>query len=127
MVKIISTKILPMLLVILMLCSTMSMVFAAPDPGNYTGADDLDVTTVENLGQQIISIISTVASIASVIVLIVLGIKYMMGSAEEKAEYKKTLLPYVIGAVLVFAAAAIASMIYGVANNITAPATGTGN
>ena len=51
----------------------------------------------------------------------------MMGSAEEKAEYKKTLLPYVIGAVLVFAAAAIASMIYGVANNITAPATGTGN
>ena len=32
----------------------------------------------------------------------VIGIKYIMGSVEDKAEYKKTLKPYVIGAVLVF-------------------------
>ena len=42
----------------------------------------------------------------------------MMGSAEEKAEYKKTLLPYIIGAALVFAAATIASVVFNFASSI---------
>ena len=42
----------------------------------------------------------------------------MMGSAEEKAEYKKTLLPYVIGAALVFAASTIATVVYNFTANI---------
>ena len=46
------------------------------------------------------------------IILVVLGIKYMMGSAEEKAEYKKTMIPYVVGAILIFLAPMIANMIY---------------
>ena len=48
------------------------------------------------------------------------GIKYMMGSAEEKAEYKKVMLPYIIGAVLIFAGVNIASAIYKMASQITA-------
>ena len=95
-----------------------SMVFAANNefnPIQWSG-DSSKVSTegIQNFGQSLISIISTIGSIASVIVLIILGIKYMMGSAEEKAEYKKTLLPYVIGAALVFAASTIASVIFGV-------------
>ncbi len=39
----------------------------------------------------------------------------MMGSVSEKAEYKKTLMPYVIGASLVFAASSIAQLIYSLA------------
>ena len=53
-------------------------------------------------------------------VLVVLGIKYMIGSAEEKAEYKKTMIPYIIGAILVFAASAIASIVMGISKNIKA-------
>ena len=56
--------------------------------------------------------------VLSVIVLIVLGIKYMLGSVEEKAEYKKTLLPYVIGATLTFGASSIASVIYNIAKEL---------
>ena len=73
---------------------------------NMTGKDlpgDTQ-TKIDNFGQGIIKVITTVGSICSVVVLIMLGIKYMMGSVEEKAEYKKTLLPYVIGASMVFAA-----------------------
>ena len=55
------------------------------------------------------------ASILAVIILIVLGVKYMMGSAEEKAEYKKTLLPYFIGALFVFGAGAICTVIFNMA------------
>ena len=52
-------------------------------------------------------IIRIVGTILSVGVLMVLGIKYMMGSAQEKAEYKKTFVPYIIGAILVCVTAII--------------------
>ena len=37
---------------------------------------------------------------------------------EEKAEYKKTMIPYIIGAVLIFAASNVAGMIYDWASTI---------
>ena len=73
---------------------------------------------VDDIGSKIIGIVTTVASFASVGILVVLGIKYMMGSTEEKAEYKKTLLPYVIGAVFVFGASTIAGYLYNVASGL---------
>ena len=87
---------------------------AATDPLKYSGGG-ASVSKIEDLGNQVIQIVSTIGSIASVIVLVVLGIKYMMGSAEEKAEYKKTLLPYIIGAAFVFAASTIASVVFNFA------------
>ena len=70
------------------------------------------------IGNSIITILTTVGVVISVIVLIVIGLKYMMGSLEEKAEYKKSLMPYVIGAVIVFAASTIAGVVYNLAGNI---------
>ena len=115
-IKMIS-KIVSVLLIAFMLVSVVTPVFAAPDPSNYTGGN-VDTTKIDTLGNQIITIVSTVGSIVSVIVLVVLGVKYMMGSAEEKAEYKKTLLPYIIGAALVFAASTIAGVIFNFASSI---------
>ena len=113
-------KVLTAIMMITLLFVTISNVVLAapPNPNNYTGNDDYSVDSVGTLGNQIIQILSTIGSIASVIVLIIIGIKYMMGSAEEKAEYKKTLMPYVIGAALVFAASAIAGIIYGFTNTL---------
>lgn len=75
-------------------------------------------TVLKNTGNDIVKVISTIGVIVSVIMLIVLGIKYMMGSVDEKAEYKKTLLPYTIGAGLVFAASTIAQIVYNLAINL---------
>ena len=108
-------KVSKILFVVMILMSITLMTFnvnAAVDPSEYTGNEKYDTGKINELGQNIIQIISVVGSIASVIVLIVLGIKYMMGSAEEKAEYKKTLLPYIIGAALVFAASSIAGIVF---------------
>lgn len=69
-------------------------------------------TEITNVGNSIVGILQVVGIVLSVIVLIIIGIKYMMGSAEEKAEYKKTLMPYVVGAALIFAASAFAQVIY---------------
>lgn len=87
------------------------------------GIDDLtgtsvSDTTLTDAGNSIITIVTTTASVISVIMLIVLGLKYMLGSVEEKAEYKKSLKPYLIGAVLAFAASTIAGIIYNIATHI---------
>ena len=111
--KVIATTIMTVLLIV----SIYGTIFAAaPNPNQYKGDDSYNTSSIGTLGNQLIQIISVIGSIASVIVLVIIGIKYMMGSAEEKAEYKKTLMPYVIGAALVFAASAIAGIIYGFTN-----------
>lgn len=102
-------KVLPFALMGMMYSSN---VFAAVLNPIDIQAVDVDTSGMQNIGGQIITILSTGGSIISIIVLIILGLKYMMGSAEEKAEYKKTLMPYVIGAGLVFAASAIAGIVY---------------
>ena len=83
-----------------------------------------DEAGLTNVGQQIISIISTVAIVISVIVLLIIGIKYMMGSASEKAEYKKTMIPYLVGAVIIFGAGAIAQVVVNLATSITSETGG---
>ncbi len=42
----------------------------------------------------------------------------MIGSAEEKAEYKKTMIPYIIGAILIFASTTIVNIVYNLATAV---------
>ena len=106
---------------IMILLSVATITLAADsqfDPRNITGNSSVNTSKITDMGNSAVKIVTTIGMVASVVVLVVLGIKYMLGSAEEKAEYKKTLLPYVIGAVLVFAAATIASMVFQFASSI---------
>lgn len=112
-----------LMITILMIAIIAPICNAATDynPSGYTGkSSQVTVSKMDSFGQSIVKIVTTAGSIISVIVLVVLGIKYMMGSAEEKAEYKKTLLPYIIGAVFVFAASTIASIIFNFASSTIA-------
>lgn len=110
-------KILPIILLVIVIMSSFSTVLAAKTPSSFTGTD---TSTFDNIGNRIIGLIQAIGTIVAVAILIVLGIKYMMGSAEEKAEYKKTLLPYLVGAILIFAASNLASIIYNFASTLSA-------
>lgn len=110
------TKILSMvLMVVLMLTLTTGVVRAGNDyESTVSGLFDsgsADTSNLESVGANIVDIVTTIGIIVAVVVLLVLGIKYMMGSASEKAEYKKTMIPYLIGAVLIFGASAIAKAV----------------
>ena len=59
-----------------------------------------------------------IGTILSVTVLIVLGIKYMLGSVEERAEYKKSMMPYLIGAIMIFGITNIVALIAGISENL---------
>ena len=82
------------------------------------GKGDVDVTQIGTVGNKIATILRAIGTVLLVVVLMVLGIKYMMGSAEEKAEYKKTMIPYVVGAILLFAATTIANAVFNFASGI---------
>lgn len=64
-----------------------------------------------SMGNKVIGVLQQIGSMVSVITLVALGIKYMVGSIEEKAEYKSTMLPYCIGAVLVFSTVNVLAII----------------
>ncbi|MCI8383622.1 MAG: hypothetical protein HFJ33_01935 [Clostridia bacterium] len=66
----------------------------------------------------LLGVFQTGGSAIAVVCLIVLGVKYMMGSVEEKAEYKKTLVPYAIGAMMVFAISNFLNIFYQIATSI---------
>lgn len=109
-------KILTFIIMAVMLISICGNVFAAvTNPKDLTGTKTDDFNS---LGQTIIGGIQAIGSIVSVAILVVLGVKYMMGSAEEKAEYKKTMIPYIVGAILVFAASNIAGFIFNFAEKV---------
>ena len=108
-------------LIMIMMIVSISVSSLALTPGELEGNTDTQSTTqITNVGNSIIGILQVVGIVLSVIVLIVLGIKYMMGSAEEKAEYKKTMMPYIVGAALIFAASAFAQVIYSFFTGVTA-------
>ena len=77
-------------------------------------------TEIQNFGGNIMGVINVVGVVVAVVVLMVIGIKYMMGSAEEKAEYKKTMIPYLVGAILIFGASAITKVVVALGANIQA-------
>ncbi len=81
--------------------------------GGQTGLGSME-SKVEN----ILGIIRTVGVVTSVVMLMAIGIKYMLGSIEEKAEYKQTLKPYIIGAFILFTGSLIPEIIYKFAQNI---------
>ena len=113
-------KIVSILRIVLMLACVCTNVFAAINMDNIKAGDTNSDSQMEKIGSVIISYITNAAMVIAVVMLAALGIKYMIGSAEEKAEYKKSLLPLVIGAVLVFGAAAIAKVIVALAQNFKA-------
>ena len=73
---------------------------------------------LEDKAEKILGFIQVIGTVVSVVGLMAIGIKYMLGSVEEKSEYKQTMIPYVIGAILVFSGSTIPQIIYQIAKNI---------
>lgn len=74
-------------------------------------------TDTETIGNTVLGFIQVIGTFATIGVLMVLGIKYMVGSTEERASYKRSMLPYVVGCVLIFATVNIAGMMYDFSAN----------
>jgi len=115
-------KILSVILIVMMTIASVSTVVLADIPGAIDkvgqGNSNADTTKITDMGATIVTVLQVIGVVVAVVVLLVLGIKYMVGSAEEKAEYKKTMMPYIVGAILIFAATTIVNIVYQMANSL---------
>lgn len=66
----------------------------------------------DDIGKVIFGAIQGIGIGISVIVIIVLGIKYLLGSVEEKAQYKNSMIPYILGVIFLAGATTIPNIIY---------------
>lgn len=109
-------KVLTVILLVVMMITISTSVLAAnkldPSSLNATYGDSTQMATTAG---KVMGMIRNIAVIASVIILMVIGVKFMLGSTEEKAEYKKSLLPLIVGIVLVVAATSIATFLFNMA------------
>lgn len=120
--KLISMVVVIMIMIFTLL-SAVYEVKADFDPGdiiNKVGIEanttNVDTTSLNTKAGKILAYIRNIAVIAGVIVITILGVKYMTGSLEEKAEYKKSFIPLIVGIIVIMAATAIATTIFSIAS-----------
>lgn len=66
---------------------------------------------VVDMGSTVISVIRVIGIIVTVVALMIIGIKFMTGSVEEKADYKKSMIPYLIGVFIFFALSQLIALV----------------
>lgn len=107
------------LLILLIICISITLPILAIDTDEYkpklSGEGN---TEIKNIGNVVVKVIKIVGSAISVIALAIIGIKYIYGSIEQKAQYKETIMPYIVGAILLFGASNLVDMIYSMAIQI---------
>jgi len=69
--------------------------------------DRIDVSNLRTFSRNIYNILLTIGIAVAVIFGSIIGIKYMLGSVEEKADIKSLLIPYIAGCVIIFGSFAI--------------------
>ena len=113
-----TVKIINIVLVLAIVMMTLATSVFAIEPKDIPGTDVATSSNIVTIGNKIVGLIRTVGTIISVGVLVVLGIKYMTASPEGKADYKSTMIPYIVGAIIVFAATWIATAVYQFATSL---------
>ena len=78
--------------------AALSIDVTEPSSGTDTGVDN----DLQKVGQKIWSIVITVLRYAAIGTFIFAGVKYMIASADQKADIKKSMVPLFIGTLVVF-------------------------
>ncbi len=104
-----SIKIISILMMAVMLIMAATPVFAS----NVTITPETPKNTagILKMAGKVLGFLQWIALIGGVLIIAILGIKYMMGSLEEKAEYKKSMVPLIVGIVVVMSATTIANLL----------------
>ena len=102
-----------LIIFVLMICSThivqattISDIIQGAD-GFITSGSSTDVIATDKLKSAsdiIYNILLILGTIIAVIVGVVLGIQFIMGSVEQKAKVKDSLIPFIVGCVVIFGA-----------------------
>lgn len=112
--KILKTLFFISIFISLIISGTMSYASAGQIDVNAVTINELKIEDLKPMFESMLGFVQVIGSAISVIIIAVIGVKYMYSSVEEKAEYKKTMIYYVIGAVLIFCTVNIMVILYNV-------------
>lgn len=73
-----------------------------------------DASYIFDKGGKLLKIVRNIAAIVSVVTISIIGLRYMLGSVDQKAEYKEKMRPVVIGCILVAALSTILTLIQSI-------------
>lgn len=119
-------KIISLIIILLIIFITLlnfnTIIYGADvveNPEHFNPKDNAkDEVLLKGKAQIILGYINVIGVILSVITISIVGLKYMFGSVEEKAEYKKTVVMYLLGAFLLFSVTTIPNILYNVSQSI---------
>lgn len=104
-----------MFLFVLIFFRTISFAGESLNPDDYqTTLQYGDATYIFDKGGQLLKLLRNIAAIVSVLTITIIGVRYMLGSVEQKAEYKQTMMPVIIGCILIASLSAILTLIQSV-------------
>lgn len=111
-------KIVEILIVLIMLSTVFSNIVYAKsdkiiDTNTYApGNDAMDSPRVAAIAGTVLNVVQVIGIIIAVGCISIVGIQYMVGSVEQKAEYKKTMTAMIVGAILLVSTTTIVKAIY---------------
>lgn len=82
------------------------------------GDEGINITKLQSTSKMLNNILTIIGMCIAVIVSVILGIKFMIGSVEEKAQIKDALVPFVIGCIVVFGAFGIWRIFINIGNSL---------
>ena len=105
-----------LLMITVLVVALGTVVFATGqiNPGDVTPVFDTDMGDIQSTARSIMGVIRNIAVLLAVIIIAIIGVKFILGSAEEKAEYKKSFIPLIVGIIVVVAATQIAVFIFDI-------------
>lgn len=83
-------------------------------------ANDTIKTPVQDAVGAILSVVRIVGTGIAIIILAVVAMKYMMAAPSDRADFKKAAIQYVVGAIIVFGASNILTLLIPIIERIAA-------
>ena len=86
----------------------------------------INEVSLKETSDYVYNILFTIAVVLAIAIGMIIGIQFVMGSVEEQAKVKETLVPYVIGVFVVFASFTIWKIVINVGDSVSPTPAGTG-
>ena len=91
--------------------------------GAYANNKPLDEGALQITSREIYNVLFVIAAVLAIGVGLVIGIQFITGSVDEKAKIKETLLPYIIGCIVIFSAFTIWKIVMEIGNDVEGTTT----
>ena len=111
-IKIITILAILVIILLQAMCTTCRAEELKIDTSQYKPTGIEGYTKAESKAKEIVTVLRTVGIAVAIIGILVLGIKYMAGSVEARADYKKSMIPYLIGCIMLFTITTLLSILY---------------